>query len=254
MTTRTAVLDGTPIWIDLATPDIPTSRAFYGELFGWTSEEPDPELGGYLNFCRDGQRVAGCMPAMADAPSGVWTAYLATSGIEKTCEQVLTAGGAVHAAPMDVRDLGRMAVVADPSGAAVGLWQPGTHRGLLTVAEPGHASWFELHTTDHAVTLAFYREVFGWQSQLLADTDEFRYALACLDGEEVAGVQQITDGRAPQWTMAFGVSDTDAALARAVELGATATGEPQDSPYGRLAWATDPTGAPFTLVMVTPDS
>lgn len=251
MTTRTAVPDGAPIWIDLATSDVAASRAFYGALFGWTSEEPDPELGGYLNFNRDGERVAGCMGNMPGACGDVWTAYLATSDIEKSCEQVLTAGGAVHAAAMEVRDLGKMAIVADPTGAAIGLWQPGTHKGLLTVAEPGHASWFELHTNDFAGTLAFTHEVFGWRNELMADTDEFRYAVAHLDDEEVAGVQGISDGRDPQWTVAFGVEDTDAALKRAVELGATMTGEPVDSPYGRLAWATDPTGARFTLVAST---
>lgn len=247
MTTRTAVPDGAPIWLDLASSDVAASRAFYGELFGWTSEEPDPELGGYLNFSRGDERVAGCMPAMDGAPTDVWTAHLATSDVEKTCEQVLAAGGAIYAAAMDVRDLGRLAVVADPSGAAVGLWQPGTHRGLLTLSEPGHAAWFELHTRDHAGSLAFYGEVFGWRSELMADTDEFRYAVASVDGEEVAGVQQITDGSAPHWTMAFQVPDVDASQQQAVELGASLVGGPGDSPYGRLAWLTDPTGAALTL-------
>ncbi len=248
MTTRTAVPDGAPIWIDLSTSDVAASRSFYGALLGWESEEPDPELGGYLNFRADGERVAGCMAGMPGACTDVWTTYLASPDAEKTCEQALAAGGAVHAPAMDVKDLGRMAIVADPGGAAVGIWQPGTHRGLLTVAEPGHAAWFELHTGDHPASLAFYREVFGWQFETMADTDEFRYAVARLNDEEVAGVQEITDGRAPQWTMAFCVEDTDAATARAAQLGATITGDPQDSPYGRLSWATDPTGAPFTLV------
>ena len=248
MTTRDAVADGAPIWIDLATTDVAASRAFYGGLLGWGSEEPDPELGGYLNFLLDGQRVAGCMPAMPGAPADVWTTYLATDDVEKTCERVLEAGGTVHAAAMAVRDLGRMAVVGSPGGPAVGLWQPGTHAGLLTLGEPGHAAWFEVHTTDHSATRAFYTAVFGWELEDLADSEEFRYAIASVDGEQVAGLQGgAVETGDPHWTVALQVEDTDDAVRRAVGLGATLTGGPDDTPYGRLAWLRDTTGAPLTL-------
>ncbi len=50
MPVRTTVADGAPIWIDLATSDVAASRAFYGALLGWQSEEPNPEFGGYFNF------------------------------------------------------------------------------------------------------------------------------------------------------------------------------------------------------------
>ena len=52
---------GAPCWVDLFTSDPDRSRAFYGELFGWTSEEPNAEFGGYFNFSKDGIPVAGGM-------------------------------------------------------------------------------------------------------------------------------------------------------------------------------------------------
>ena len=52
---------GAPCWTDLFTSDPDASRAFYGELFGWTSESAGDEYGGYVNFSKDGVRVAGCM-------------------------------------------------------------------------------------------------------------------------------------------------------------------------------------------------
>lgn len=248
MTTRTAAPVGAPNWIDLASSDVAASRDFYESLFGWTSDEPDPDLGGYLNFWHAGERVAGCMPARPEACADVWTAYLASADAEAACQRVLAAGGTVHAPAMDVADLGRMAVVADPGGAAVGIWQPGSHPGLLTLAEPGHAAWFELHTGDHAASVAFYRDVFGWDIEMLADSDEFRYAIASVQGEQVAGVHDISrEDRRSQWTMAFAVQDADTALRRADELGGAVVEAPFDSPYGRLALATDRTGAPFTL-------
>ena len=248
MPVRTAVPEGAPIWIDLSTSDQPVSRAFYTALFGWDAEDPDPELGGYLNFSVGGERVAGCVPAMPGAPSDVWSVYLATADAEKTTAAVLAAGGAVHAPAMDVRDLGRMAIVADPGAAVVGLWQPGTHRGLLTLAEPGRAGWFELATRDYAATLAFVRDVFGWATESVSDAPGMRYSVASLDGAEVAGILDAPDAPAAHWTVYFQVADADAAAARVTELGGTVVEPPADTPYGRTGRFLDPTGAPFQLV------
>lgn len=259
MPTRTHVPAGAPVWIDLATSDQPASRAFYRELFGWEAEEPDPDLGGYLNFSRGGERVAGCVPALPGAPTDVWTVYLATEDAEQTAKAVLAAGGTVCAPAMAVHGLGTMAVVADPGGAGVGLWQPGTHRGLLTLAEPGHSAWFELLTRDYEGTLTFYREIFGWDVRTVADSPDFRYSVGSVGGEEVAGVMAAGDTRpegatgvepsAPaRWSVYFDVADAERECGRAVQLGATAVNPVHDSPYGPLVALTDPTGALFTLI------
>src|SRR6185369_17818891 len=52
---------GAPCWIDLFTHEPDRIRGFYGELFGWTSEDAGPDYGGYINFAKDGIAVAGCM-------------------------------------------------------------------------------------------------------------------------------------------------------------------------------------------------
>lgn len=254
MPTRTAVPAGAPSWIDISTSDQAATRAFYEGLFGWTSDEPDPEMGGYLNFHHNGERVAGCMTAMPDSPTDVWTVYLASDDAERTCASVLEAGGSVCAPAMQVKDLGSMAVVADPSGAPVGIWQAGTHPGLLTFGEPGYASWFELLTRDYAATVGFCSDVFGWVPEVVADAPDFQYTVGRIAGEEVAGIMSTDDKRpegstgvdaaAPaQWSVYIAVADADASLARAVELGATVVHPPHESPYGQLAAFTDPTGA-----------
>ena len=84
MPVRDSVPVGAPIWIDLATHDQAASRAFYTDLLGWECEEPDPELGGYANFSKGDERVAGCVPAMPGMPDA-WGVYLATEDAEKTC-------------------------------------------------------------------------------------------------------------------------------------------------------------------------
>lgn len=248
MTVRTAVPEGAPIWVDLSTSDQGASRAFYAALLGWDAEEPDPQMGGYCNFSAGGERVAGCVPAMPGAPTDTWSVYLATADAERTAQAALAAGGAVHAPAMQVHDLGSMAVLADPGQAVFGLWQPGTHRGLLTLGEPGRASWFELETRDSAATLAFVHEVFGWTTEQVSDDPSYRYWVASLDGEQVAGVLDAPGAPSSQWTVYFQVEHADAAAARVAELGGTVVAAPVDTPFGRMGRFTDPTGAPFQLV------
>src|SRR5438552_8907434 len=158
-TGETAII-GAPCWVDLMTSDVDRSRAFYTELFGWTAEEPNEEFGGYFNFARRGALVAGCMPNPPDAGvPDVWSVYLASDDTAKTVDAAVANGGQVHVPPMAVGELGTMAVLGDPGGAAVGVWQPGLHRGFGVVREAGAPSWFELHTRDYEKVVAFYRNV-----------------------------------------------------------------------------------------------
>lgn len=244
---------GAPCWIDLMTSNPDVSRAFYGELFGWTSQDAGPEYGGYINFSLDGVAVAGGM--RNSGPEGmpdVWSVYLATADAAATVDAAAAAGGQVIVPAMDVGELGRMAVVIDAGGAAIGTWQPGLHTGFGVLAEPGAPTWFELHTRAYDASLAFYREVFGWDLFTASDTPEFRYSTFGEDDGALAGVMDsaamLPEGVPSAWAVYFGCVDTDAALDRVVELGGTVVVPGADSPYGRLATASDPTGAQFRLV------
>ncbi|MGZ4588104.1 MAG: VOC family protein, partial [Mycobacteriaceae bacterium] len=61
MTQHDSTVQGAPCWVDLFTSDMAKAEGFYGGLFGWTAENPGPEYGGYINFHKNGQPVAGCM-------------------------------------------------------------------------------------------------------------------------------------------------------------------------------------------------
>lgn len=244
---------GAPCWIDLYTSDPATSRSFYGDLFGWTSEEAGPEYGGYINFSKDGVGVAGGM--RNDGANGMpdtWTVYLATDDAEKTVEMATPAGGQVHMAAMRVMDLGSMAMVGDPGQAAIGVWQPGLHKGFGVLGEPDTPAWFELLTREYDASVRFYRDVFKWDTHVAGDTPEFRYTTYGEGDSQLAGIMDasgfLPEGAPGSWSVYFRVADTDVALARIVELGGSILQAAEDTPYGRLATAADPTGATFKLL------
>ena len=243
---------GAPCWVDLFTSDPDRSRAFYSALFGWTPEEPNQEFGGYFNFTKDGVRIAGGMrnDGSSGQPDG-WSVYLATDDAEKTVAGATAHGGQVMVPPMAVGDLGTMAVVSDPGGAVIGMWQPGEHRGFGYVGEPGAPSWFELHTRDYEPSLDFYRDVFGWKTRVGGDSAEFRYSTVDVGDEQYAGVMDASGflpaGVPAGWTVYFGVADADAALSEVVALGGEVVMAAENTPYGRLATVADPTGAVFRI-------
>lgn len=242
---------GAPCWIDLATSDTAKSRNFYCELFGWTAGEPSEEFGGYFMFLREGVPIAGAMAAQPGSPDA-WSIYLATDDMYKTLEAATSHGGTVVVDAMPVADLGTMAYVTDAGGAMIGLWQPDTFPGFTVIGEHATPSWFELNTREYERSVAFYRDVFRWETQVEADSPEFRYTTQVEGGAQYAGIMDATaflpEGVPAHWSVYFGVDDTDAALAKAVELGATVVQPAMETPYGRLAAALDTNGAQFKLV------
>jgi predicted enzyme related to lactoylglutathione lyase len=253
MPKRDSAPAGAPCWIDLLTRDPDEARAFYGDLFGWTSEEAGPEYGGYINFYKEGIPVAGCAKndGQAGAPDG-WTIYLATDDVKATADAAADNSGQVLMPPMDVMDLGSMTIIADPGGAVVGAWQPGLHKGFGVYGEPGTPSWFELHAREYDLTVAFYRVVFGWETHVTSDTPEFRYTTLGEGEDQLAGIMDasafLPEGTPAHWSVYFGVEDTDVALASIAFLGGRVVTGAEDTPYGRIATAADPTGAQFKLV------
>ena len=247
-----AVEIGNPCWADVMTSDSAATRAFYRELLGWDAEEPNEEFGGYFNFTKDGSRIAGAMANQGGGMPDLWSIYVAVEDAAATCEAVTKAGGTVMVAPMAVGTLGSMAVVVDPTGAVIGMWQPGDHKGFGYVAEPGAPGWFELFTNDYEASRTFYTDAFGWDLHKVSDEDDFKYS-TLQDGEaQAAGIMDagafLPEGVPPHWSIYFAVDDVDAALVKVAELGGSVEAAAEDTPYGRLATAVDPTGARFKLM------
>ena len=159
MPTMTSYEPGTPSWADLASPDLPASVAFYRVLFAWDATDQGEEAGHYHMFEVKGAPVAGAGPIMMEGQPPAWTTYISVDDADTAIDRVKKAGGTVFVEPMDVLDVGRMAVFADPTGAAAAVWQPKSHPGAGLVNEPGTLVWNELNTRDVPAAKAFYADV-----------------------------------------------------------------------------------------------
>jgi hypothetical protein len=162
--------------------------------------------------------------------------------------------------PMDVMDLGRMAVFVDPTGAAFGVWQPKAFAGADLVNEPVSLTWNECHTRDPETDKAFYGSVFGWAAGKPGfDGAPDTYTIWELDGKPVGGMMEMVEGMfppetPPHWSVCFAVADADDTVAKARAEGATVAAEPMDMPIGRFAALIDPQGAGFTIMQPAGDS
>jgi predicted enzyme related to lactoylglutathione lyase len=217
--------EGSVCWVDLGTPDIETSAAFYAELFGWTITETNTP--GYRVCAVRRLLVAGLGPA-EDPGTPYWTTNISVDDIQATATSFEKSGADIVVPPAAVGQLGHAAVTRDPVGTPVSLWQPGRHCGMALTQEPGTFAGIRLLTDQPERAASFYQDALGWSSD--PGLTEFRLP----DGSSAP----ISSGSQPLWLVAFGSNQPEIDAARALDLGATREGH---------LVLRDPTGALFSL-------
>jgi hypothetical protein len=163
----------------------------------------------------------------------------------------------VLAPPFDVMEHGRMAVIQDPTGAVVALWEPRNYPGAGLLGEPGALCWNELCTRDPARAGTFYADLLGWARETMP-MPGFEYTVF-KRGEQQAGgmmaIQPEWGNMPPHWEIYFAVADCDATAANAGKLGGSVMKAPADIPgVGRFAVLRDPQGATFSVLQPAPRS
>jgi predicted enzyme related to lactoylglutathione lyase len=276
---------GVPCWIDSDQPDPQAAARFYGELFGWELEDrvPADVPGHYFIASLDGG-VVGAIGSERDGAPAAWSTYVAVDSADETAARVRRAGGSVLAEPFDVFDAGRTAVFADPQGAVFSVWQPGRRKGAEVVNVPGSWNWSNLNTRDPEGARDFYAAVFGWEpsdvgfgehiatmwrrpgyADVLEQIDpgiRERHAAAGAPkgfSDAVGWMQEMTsdqfsDDVPAHWAVTFAVDGTDAAAARAAQLGGTVLAAPFDAGPTRIAVLRDPQGATFSISTYAPST
>ncbi len=114
-------------WRELATKDLSTALEFYAKLFGWTLEQTKVTEMDYKEIHIDGVAYGGMMAIDENwgptPPPSHWSTYIAVDNADESAEKIVSNGGSVRVPPFDAPGVGRMAMVADPSGANFAIIQ-----------------------------------------------------------------------------------------------------------------------------------
>jgi predicted enzyme related to lactoylglutathione lyase len=246
MSERTSYPPGTPSWVDLGSPDPSGAATFYGEILGWEAAfDPRPDAGGYGMFNLRGKPVAGIGPQQNPNMPPFWSVYVTVTDADATTAKATDAGATVLAGPMDVFDAGRMAVLQDPVGSFISIWQPNQHIGAELVNETGTFTWNELATNDLGKARAFYTSIFGWGTDAEHESDQA--TIFTVGGTVTCGAHTAGEGEFPAWSVWFSVEDCDASAAKVQQLGGSVFMPPSDMDFGRGAVVADPQGAVFGI-------
>jgi predicted enzyme related to lactoylglutathione lyase len=263
MSERAEYPAGVPCWVETLQPGPHEALDFYGPLFGWEFGDPGPMPGGgeYFVARTRGRDVAavGALPPVGGPAVPVWNTYVSVDDVEAATERATAAGGNVLIGPVDALPAGRLAVVIDPSGAAICLWQAGERQGAQLVNEPNTWTMSSLHTTDVHAASEFYGAVFGWEPEAFGSVTLFRLPgyEGGLEGQPVP--RDVVAAMAPpnpeipsHWNVNLRVADADATAERAAALHGTVIAAPMDTPGFRSAVLADPQGAVFSVSSLAP--
>ena len=254
-----AYAPGTFCWVELGTSDGEAAKKFYTELFGWTfTDSPIGPSMVYTMLKQDGKDVGALYQLNEEMKSaGVpphWMSYVSVANADESAAKAKAAGATLIKEPFDVMEVGRMAVIQDPTGAMFALWQAGTHAGAGIVNVPNSLCWNELATPDTTKAGDFYSGLFGWTTNV-QQFGPMTYTTFKNNDRPAGGMYKPAPemGNIPaHWLPYFAVEDCDAKVKQANDLGAKTIVPPGDIPNtGRFAMLQDPQGAAFAIIKLT---
>ncbi len=237
-------------WVDVCTPDTGAARDFYSELFGLSFVDDVRDDGSVYTLGLKGARpVLGVFDQPQDLVEmgmpPAWETYISVDDVEAVASRVAQAGGTPLGPVMDAADAGRLAVVQDPTGAVMILWQPIEHFGAHLVNEHGTMCWHELVTGDVDAALAFYSELLGWTSVPMGTGG----LVGIRQGDDfIASASPAPSGVPAHWAVYFAVDDCDAVVEHCGRLGGRTVVPPSDQAPGRMAMLADNRGAMFWVI------
>lgn len=246
----TLTRSGTFVWEELVTSDVAGAREFYGSVLGWSFDEMPMGEGMTYTMAGPGEQTVGGIFQAADIPPH-WGTYVGVDSADAATAKAVELGATVIKDPFDVMDNGRMAVIQDPTGAVIQVWQALGDEGTEPTPAHGTVAWREVRTVDIEAAVTFYSEWLGWKA-VANDMGDFVYYVFHKDEVPVAGAMQLFGEMSevpPHWSVTFNVDDVDATFAKATANGAKEQMAPDDiSGVGRFAALEDPQGVSLGIM------
>jgi predicted enzyme related to lactoylglutathione lyase len=250
---RTSYPPGTFSWAELATSDADGAKAFYSGLFGWELEDNSVGDDMVYTMARLGGKSVAAMFKQHEREQGIpphWNSYVTVESADDSAARAKELGGTVLFDPFDVMEVGRMAVIQDPTGAIFQVWEPRQSIGAERVNDVGSLTWNDLATTDPEPAERFYSELFGWSFTKVPGPVD--YWTIQNDGRSNGGMRrqaedEVENGVPPHWMPYFTVDSSDAAVATVEDLGGGVVVPTTEVPAGKFTVVRDPQGAFFAF-------
>src|SRR5690349_4505133 len=246
---------GSFCWVELTTSDQEAAKKFYSDLFGWQANDvPMGSDGVYTMFQLQGRNAGAAWTLRKEqVQMGVpphWGVYMAVENADASAKRATELKGKLLVPPMDVFDIGRMAVVQDPGGAVFSIWQDKREKAGAIGAVEGTLCWADIMTRDTAAAERFYSGLFGWTFGK-DEKDPSGYT-HIKNGEEFIGgmppASHLDAKIPPHWIPYFLVSNCDATIVKVEQRGGRTCLPATTLPnVGRFAVLTDPQGAAFAI-------
>jgi predicted enzyme related to lactoylglutathione lyase len=246
---------GSFCWLELGTTDAEAAKKFYTNLFGWTADDMPMGPGmTYTMFRLNGKDVGGGYTLMKDQLDAHvpphWMLYVKVDNADASAAKAVKAGGTQIVPPSDIPHVGRFAVIQDPTGGTIAIFQPGEHKGVGVFGDAGSSCWADLNTPDADKAAKFYGECFGWTFE--KGNDGYRHIINGSGHENMIGgippQMHAPPGTPANWMTYFRAEDCKATARKAAELGAK-TLMPANliENVGVISVLMDPQGAAFAL-------
>ncbi len=245
-------LPGKFVWLDLATENPASARAFYGAVFGWKFRDVEGAPASYALIENASGKVAGVFRHERPAGATVgarWLALISVRDAQETARLVRERGGEVLVAPKAVRGRGTHAVFRDPEGAVFGVLAAEGGDPPDTPVEEGDVFWLDLFAADPAKAATFYAALAGYDVDV-GDVAGRRRTLLSTSGIARAGIAHLPAGAGrPAWLPYILVDDVPATLGRVRQAGGRVVMEPRaDLLAGNLAVIADREGGAIGIV------
>lgn len=236
-------------WYEVFSPDVASAKAFYTNVFGWTTETMPMGEGIEYTMLQNGSSVfAGIMDLSSPQMEGVpphWGLYFHTPDCAATLAKAQELGGSVVYGPMDIPDIGTVAGFNDCCGAHFNVHQPAGDQNDIS---GGSVNWVEHMGPNREGAVSFYSSLFGWGSMNMEMGEPTgTYSMFTVGEEPVAGCMNFTDGH-PNWTIYLHSDNLEQSCGKVTDNGGTVLHPPMDiGQFGRIAIASDCCGAVFGL-------
>lgn len=245
------------MWFDLFTTDTEAAKNFYAKVAGWKAVpfgELDP---GYQMFMSGDVPVGGVSTLKKEKVSqsipAHWLGFVAVEDVNKTATRAKEMGGTIAKEPWDIASVGRIAVILDPQGGALGIFTPEKEGESIDASSPlGRFAWSELAAEDGEWAYNYYRDLLGWlDSDVMEMGPAGTYRMFKVEGmEKAAGGIYSKSKELPHtaWLYYITVAELDASVKTVKSEGGKVLNGPMDVPGGgRICQCLDPQGVAFAL-------